>query len=141
MIGTMALRSTCLPMMLVSDRPPARSVLTKSWPRFSSMAERVIRTVSAMPSMASTTAGRISCFLLQHPAEGSQPSVDAKSHTVSRASQKLGTAIPATENVITEPSAQLLRLTAARMPNGTPMAKTNARRPQPPAPDCCGRAR
>ena len=57
--------------------------------------------------------------------------MDANSHTDSRASQKLGTAMPATENVITEPSAQLLRLTAANMPSGTPMTKTSAKAAAP----------
>ncbi len=95
------------------------------------MAERVIRTVRAMPSMASVTAGKMSCFGLQQPADGSQPSTDANNHTTRSASQKLGTAMPATENVMIPPSHHELRRSEARMPRGIPMAKTSAKAAAP----------
>ena len=126
MIGTSALRNACLPMTLASDRPPARNVLTKSWLRFSSIADRVMRTVRAIPSIANTTAGRMSWRKLQHPAEGSHPSTDANNQTASNASQKLGTAMPATEKVMIPPSHHELRRNEARIPSGTPIPNTRA---------------
>jgi hypothetical protein len=44
-----------------------------------------------------------------------------------RASQKLGTAMPATENDVIPVSSQVLRFNAASMPSGMPMANTRNR--------------
>src|SRR5215213_6015063 len=54
-----------------------------------------MRIVTAAPSAASTTAGRMSCFGSQQPPEGSQCSFEAKRKISTRANQKFGIPIPA----------------------------------------------
>ena len=77
------------------------------------MAERVMRTVRAMPSRARTNAGMMSWRGEQQPAEGSSPHTEAKSQMASRASQKFGTAMPPIEKVMTAPSTQVFRFPAS----------------------------
>jgi hypothetical protein len=78
--------------------------------------------VTAAPSAASTTAGRMSCFGSQHPPEGSQCSFEANRKISSNANQKFGIPIPAMLTPVMAWSTTELRRAAASAPRGSPIA-------------------